>query len=570
MNTVAKTRNVDEVEVMGSAPPKGKYSAYEERFNVDLPDRTWPNRRVREAPVWCSVDLRDGNQSIPCPMNVERKIDFFKLLTSIGFKEIEIGYPAASFTEREFTRALIERDLIPDDVIPQVLIAAREDLIRETFACISGIRKAIVHIYTPTSIAQREQVFKMTTDQVIASAVHGTRVVRELADRAEIDVTFQFSPESFTGTEREFARDICNAVISEWNPRFDEKMIINLPSTVEHSMPNRFADMIEWMNRSLVRRGNVTLSVHPHNDRGTAIAAAEMALLAGAERVEGTLFGNGERAGNLDLVTMALNMYGQGIDPRLRFHNLPIIRDVYERCVGLRVPERHPYGGDLAVVAFSGTHQAAIRKGIEHRERQKSPVWDVPYIPVDFKDFGRSYTPIVVNSQSGKNGAAFILNREFGCRLPPEMETAFAREVQGWCDRNGVVMPPEKLWEVFESTFVKPRGHIVLKSFSATEVGDGTKASLDLKVGDDRVVRVQGIGNGPIDAATKALAGIGRKVSIKHYSGHSRGEGSDAEAVAYLQVERDGVMTFGVGIDQNTQTAGIHALIAGVNRLDVG
>jgi 2-isopropylmalate synthase len=570
MNTAAKIRIEDEADVVNSAPPLGKYSAYEDRFDVDLPDRTWPNRRIRKAPAWCSVDLRDGNQSIPSPMNVEQKINFFSLLTSIGFKEIEIGYPAASLAERQFTRALIERNLIPDDVTPQVLIAAREDLIRETFACLAGIRRAIIHIYTPTSVAQREQVFKMTTAQVIASAVHGTKVVRELADSSDIDVTFQFSPESFTGTEREFSRDICNAVIAVWNPRPDEKMIINLPSTVEHSMPNRYADLIEWMNRSLIRRENVTLSIHPHNDRGTAIAASEMALLAGAERVEGTLFGNGERAGNVDLVTMALNMYGQGLDPRLCFHNLPHIRDVYERCFGLRVPERHPYAGDLAVVAFSGAHQAAIRKGIEHRERLRSSSWDIPYIPVDFKDFGRSYTPIMVNAQSGKNGAAFILDREFGCRLPTQMESVFAHEVQAWCDAHGVVMPPGKLWEVFESTFVRPKGAIALKGFTATEVGDGTKASLELKIGDDRVVRVHGFGNGPIDAATKALKEIGRNVSIRHYSGHSRGEGSDAEAVAYLQVEWDGVATFGVGIDQNSQTASIQALIAGVNRLELG
>lgn len=570
MNLAAKIMRVDEATVMDSAPPRGKYTAYEDRFNVDLPDRTWPNQRILKAPVWCSVDLRDGNQSIPNPMNVEQKIIFFLLLTSIGFKEIEIGYPAASLAERQFTRALIEQKLIPDDVVPQVLIAAREDLIRETFECIKGIRRAIIHIYTPTSVAQREQVFRMSPDEVIASAIRGTQVVRELADKSDIDVTFQFSPESFTGTEREFSRDICNAVINEWNPRPDERMIINLPATVEHSMPNRFADLIEWMNRSLIRRDNVRLSIHPHNDRGTGIAASELAILAGADRVEGTLFGNGERAGNVDLVIMALNMYGQGIDPRLCFNDLPHVREVYEKCFGLRVPERHPYGGELAVVAFSGAHQAAIRKGIEHRERMKSRSWDIPYIPVDFKDFGRNYTPIMVNAQSGKNGAAFILGREFGCRMPPQMEPMFAHEVQAWCDEHGVVMPPEKLWEVFESAFVRPKEVFTLKSFTAREVGNQTKASLELAVEDGRMVTLHAVGNGPIDAATKALQGMGRTVLVKHFSEHSRGEGSDAEAVAYLQLERDGVTTFGVGIDENSQRASIYALIAGVNRLEAG
>lgn len=570
MSSAAKMMRVEEGAVIDSAPPRGKYVAYEDRFHVDLPDRTWPNQRIRKVPVWCSVDLRDGNQSIPSPMTVEQKITFFKLLTSIGFKEIEIGYPAASLAERQFTRALLEQGLIPDDVTPQVLIAAREDLIRETFECIKGMPRAIIHIYTPTSVAQREQVFKMTPEEVIASAVRATRVVRELVDMSDIDVTFQFSPESFTGTEREFSRDICNAVINEWNPRPDEKIIINLPSTVEHSMPNRFADLIEWMSRSLDRRENVTLSVHPHNDRGTGIASSELALLAGADRVEGTLFGNGERAGNVDLVILALNMYGQGIDPRLCFHDLPRVREVYESCFGLRVPERHPYAGDLAVVAFSGTHQAAIRKGIEHRERVGSTNWDIPYIPVDFKDFGRNYTPIMVNAQSGKNGAAFILDREFGCRMPPQMEPVFAQEVQAWCDAHGVVMPPEKLWEVFESAFVRPKETFALRSFTAREVGDQIRATLELMVEADRVVTIHGFGNGPIDATTKALHGIGRYVSVKHFSEHSRGEGSDAEAIAYLQLERDGVSTFGVGIDANIQMASIHALIAGVNRLETG
>lgn len=568
MNSTARKITPDEGSSTNSAPPAGKYKAYEERFDVALPDRTWPDKRITKPPTWCSVDLRDGNQSIPNPMSVEHKIAFFQELVAIGFKEIEIGYPAASTAERQFTRRLIEQHLIPDDVTPQVLIAAREDLIRDTFECIKGIPRVIIHIYIPTSITQREQVFKASPQEILSNAVEATRLVKELADASGIDITFQFSPESFTGTEREFSREICNAVIEAWNPVPGERVIINLPSTVEHSMPNTYADMIEWMNRAFTRRDNVTLSIHPHNDRGTATAAAELALLAGAERVEGTLFGNGERAGNLDIVTLALNMFGQGIDPKLSFKDLPRIRQAYERCVGMRVPERHPYGGDLSVVAFSGTHQNAIRKGIEHRERMKITAWDIPYIPVDFKDFGRSYTPIMVNAQSGKNGAAFVLEDEFGCRIPTQMEGPFAKLVQAWCDEHGVVMPPEKIWEVFESNFVKPRGSLTLAVYSTTHVGDHTKATLELIVDGAAGVIAEAMGNGPIDAATKALQGIGQAVTIKSFVEHSRGEGSDAEAVAYILVEREGVLTFGVGIDSNTERAGIKALIAGINRLE--
>lgn len=568
MNSTAKKIPAEEVAPSISAPPSGKYQPYEDRFEVGLPDRTWPNKRLTAPPTWCSVDLRDGNQSIPNPMSVEQKVEFFKELVAIGFKEIEIGYPAASLAERQFTRRLIEEDLIPHDVTPQVLIAAREDLIRNTFECIKGIPRVIVHIYTPTSITQRERVFKVSAQEVLESAVQSTKLIRALADASDIDVTFQFSPESFTGTEREFSRDICDAVVEAWNPAPGERVIINLPSTVEHSMPNTYADLIEWMDRSFTRRDNVTLSIHPHNDRGTATAAAELALLAGAERVEGTLFGNGERAGNLDLVTLALNMFGQGIDPKLSFRNLPRVREVYERCVGMRVPERHPYGGDLSVVAFSGTHQNAIRKGIEHREHMKITAWDIPYIPVDFRDFGRSYTPIMVNAQSGKNGAAFVLESAFGCRIPSQMEAPFAKLVQAWCDEHGVVMPAEKIWEVFESNFVSPLGSVALSSYSTTHVGDHTKATLDLTVHGERGVIAEATGNGPIDAATRALQCIGRPITVKSFVEHSRGEGSDAEAVAYIQVERDGTSTFGVGLDSNTERASIKALIAGVNRLE--
>jgi len=550
-----------------TAPPPGKYTAYEDRFDVDLSDRQWPNRRLTTAPIWCSVDLRDGNQSIPAPMNVEQKLEFFKLLVDIGFKEIEIGYPAASLVERQFTRALIEQRLIPDDVTPQVLIASREDLIKDTFPCLQGIPRAIVHIYTPTSIAQREQA-RLSKREVVENAVKATKLVRTLADRSEIDVQFEFSPESFTGTEREFAAEICNAVVAAWSPREGEKVIINLPSTVELSMPNVYADLIEWMDRHLEPRDNIILSLHNHNDRGTATAAAELALLAGADRVEGTLFGNGERAGNLDIVNLALNMYGQGIDPKLCFRDLPHIRDVYEKNIGLRVPERHPYGGDLSVVAFSGTHQAAIRKGLQHRKRTKTVAWDIPYIPVDFKDFGRSYTPIMVNSQSGKNGAAFVLDNEFGCRMPSQMEQPFARVVQEWCDKNGVVMPSQKLWDVFESNFVRPDGPFTLRRFSTKQVGDTIEAELDLSIEGGREVIVQGVGIGPIDAAIKAFREVGQDVNVKHFESHARGEGSETELVAYLQVESEGTSTFGVGIDKNSQSASILALVAAVNRLE--
>jgi 2-isopropylmalate synthase len=551
----------------GTAPAEGKYRPYHLSFETDLPDRSWPSRIIKAAPDWCSVDLRDGNQALPNPMTVAQKLIFFDLLKEIGFKQIEIGYPVASKAEFEFTRALIEEGRIPRDVVPQVLIAADPGLISRTFDAIVGGPQTIVHIYNSTSVVQRERVYKMSKDETIARAVRATAVVRQLADRADLPVILQYSPESFTGTEREFARDVCNAVIDEWIPSPDRKIIINLPSTVEMATPNVYADQIEWMSRSLHSRANVTLSVHPHNDRGTAIAAAELAQLAGAQRVEGTLFGNGERAGNVDLVVLALNLYSQGIDPMLDFRDLPRIQRAYEEITERPVPERHCYAGTLSTMAFSGTHQAAIRACLEGRTSEDP--WDVAYLPIDFKDIGREYIPIVINSQSGKNGVAYALRHNFGLEVPKKMEGEIMSLVQAWCDRTGTVIPPETILSLFNTEFVDVRTPILFTNFESSHVEvDGQRlvcASLMVQFKGMEHTLV-GHGNGPIDATVAALSVLDITFNVRDFKEHSLDEGSSAKAIAYVQVEMEGSTKYGVGVHTDSEEAAIRAVISGVNR----
>jgi len=556
-------------QISRTAPPPGKYIPYDKRYPFSLPDRKWPNNTISAAPQWCAVDLRDGNQALPRPMTVAEKIGFFEVLKRVGFKNIEIGYPAANPEEWEFTRRLIEEKMIPSHVVPQVLTMDRPDLIKKTFDSLKGVDRVILHIYRPTSIDQRELFFKMTKDQVMQAAVESTRLVRKLAAQASFDVQLQFSPESFTGTEMPFALDVCDAVVRAWDPGSHEKVIINLPATVELSRPNVYADQIEWVGRNLKRRDQVVISLHTHNDRGTAVAATELGLLAGADRVEGTLFGNGERTGNVDLLNLALNLFREGIDPEIDLSDIPWLVEQYETFTGMKVPPRHVLG-ELAFTAFSGGHQAAIAAGLAYQRTATDPLWRVPYMSVDPADLDLNYEAVRLNAQSGKHGAAFCLKEKFGCEVPRAMLADVGRLVKEWCDTHKKEIDPQTVWDLFESNYVKPPGSIALANYTLrSEAGEKVKAFLEVVINGGRSLTLTGVGNGPIDAATNALRDIGLAITVKSFHEHSRGEGSDAEAVAYLHVESEGRTTFGVGIDSNTESASIRALIAGVNRLEV-
>jgi 2-isopropylmalate synthase len=548
-----------------------KYRAYHEVFNVELPDRDWPNRTFTHAPIWCSVDLRDGNQALIQPMDVHKKILFFDLLVQLGFKEIEIGFPSASETEFRFNRELVERGKIPADVMPQVLVQAREHLIDRTFESLDGYKQAIVHLYNSTSELQRRVVFGLPPEKIREMAVTGTRLVKERAAKTSTKISFEYSPESFTGTEREIALDVCAAVIEEWQPTPEHKMIINLPATVEMSTPNVYADLIEWFSRNLPRRDAIVLSLHTHNDRGTGIAATELGLLAGGERVEGTLFGNGERTGNVDIITLALNLFTQGINPMLDLRNVPAIAEVYEECTGMAIHPRHPYAGELVFTAFSGSHQDAIRKGIHAHGHLQSPLWEVPYVPIDPLDIGREFDGIIrINSQSGKGGVAFVMEREFGCHLPKEMHPEFSRAVQRISDVGGTEIAPEQIWEIFAATYLRSASPFELVSFTPLPVEQGEdsfQALLTVKK-HGKLTEMHGWGNGPIDACRSALLRLGCKpFRIAHYSEHARSAGSDAEAVAFIQIETsEGVHCWGAAIHPNIELASIRAIISAVNR----
>lgn len=546
---------------------------------VSLPDRQWPNRTIERAPIWCSVDLRDGNQALAVPMSVREKLEFFKTLVEIGFKEIEFGFPSASDTEFRFARELIERNLIPDDVTIQCLVQCREHLIRRTFEAIQGARRAIVHFYNSTNPLQRRVTFGMTREQIKQIAVDGAKLVKELEPLSrDTEIVYQYSPESFSDTELDYALEICSAVIDVVQPTPDRKMIINLPDTVQYAMPNVHADQIEYMCRHLPRRDSLIVSLHTHNDRGTGVAATELALLAGADRVEGTLFGNGERTGNVDIVTVALNMYMHGIDPGLDFSNLPAIREVYERCTHMEVHPRHPYAGDLAYTAFSGSHQDAIKKGLDAMDKVKEAepdsahLWEVPYLPIDPEDIGRTYKAIIrINSQSGKGGVAYVMDREFGFTLPKAMHPEFGRVVTEQADNSGNELTSEEIRKIFFSEYVGNIEPLNLRSYEVVSQSDDHH-QIELKAqvlfnGEKKTVT--GRGNGPINALANAIKEAGwKEFRLLNYSQHALTSGSAAEAASYIQIERqtDKKQFWGVGVDANIELAGLKALVSAFNR----
>jgi 2-isopropylmalate synthase len=543
--------------------PADKYRPF---APIDIPDRTWPSRAITAPPTWCSVDLRDGNQALIEPMDPARKLRMFQHLVQIGFKEIEIGFPAASQTEFNFVRQLIEQDLIPDDVTVQVLTQARAELITRTFDSLKGARRAIVHVYNSTSTTQRRVVFKLDRAGIVDIAVKGAALIRELAaQRPETQWLFQYSPESFTGTELDFAVEICDAVTAEWQPTPQRKVILNLPATVEMATPNLYADQIEWFSRHVARRDSVIISVHPHNDRGTGVAAAELAMMAGAERVEGTLFGNGERTGNVDIVTLALNMYTQGVDPNLDFSDINAVARTAEFCNQLPIHPRHPYVGDLVFTAFSGSHQDAIKKGLAALD--KAGTWDVPYLPIDPSDVGRSYESVIrVNSQSGKGGVAYLLERDYQLVLPRRLQIEFSRVVQEAADTSGKELTSHELWALFEGEYLAPTGPIGYRSHQLSTSGDGAdRERITLQVQDEgTALALHGSGTGPIDAAVRAL---NLPIDVVGYHEHSCGSGSDAVAIAYVEISTGpGTVMFGVGRHSNIITASLLALVSGVNR----
>lgn len=542
---------------------------YKRFKTINFKERTWPNKEVTKAPIWCSVDLRDGNQALISPMTVDEKVEMFNLLTKLGFKEIEIGFPSASQIEFDFLRTLVNNNLIPDDVVVQVLTQARSHLIKRTFEALEGVKKAVVHIYNSTSILQRDVVFNMSKEEIKNIAVEGTKLVKEYVKEFSGEVILEYSPESFTGTEVEYALDVCEAVCDVWEASKDKKVIINLPSTVEMDTPNVFADQIEWMCTHFKDRERVIVSVHPHNDRGTGVAAAELALLAGADRVEGTLFGNGERTGNVDIVNIALNMYSQGVDPNLELNNIQEVIDVYERCCKIPVHIRHPYAGELVFTAFSGSHQDAINKGMAKYREREGQYWEVPYLPIDPSDLGREYEALVrINSQSGKGGIAFVMDRYFGYKMPKKMHKEFADVIQKISEERGEVAP-QVIMQKFEEEYLNREEPFKLIKCSVSEEDSNSNVTVRfLYKGVEK--EFTSVGNGPIDSLKKALIKSELiNTSILDYAEHSMGEGSEAKAAAYVNMKRidNGEETFGVGVDSNITTASMKAVFSAINRL---
>ena len=547
---------------------------------VSLPNRTWPNNHIEKAPTWCSVDLRDGNQALVTPMNLQEKLDFFKLLVDIGFKEIEVGFPSASETAYEILRALIDGHYIPDDVTIQVLVQAREHLIRKTFEAVRGAKNVIIHFYNSTSTLQRKVVFKKDMQGIIDIAVAGAKLVRELteADQSGTNFRYEYSPESFSGTEMDFAVDICHQVMETLGATKENPVILNLPNTVEMCTPNTYADQIEYFIRHLPNRDAAIISVHPHNDRGTGVACAELSMLAGADRVEGTLFGNGERTGNLDIVTVALNMYTQGVDPMLDFSHIDHIREIYERCTKMHVPERWPYAGKLAFTAFSGSHQDAINKGHEYMRESKSPYWEIPYLPIDPADVGREYEPIIrINSQSGKGGAAFIMDHNYGYHMPKAMHPEFGAVVQAECDKTGRELTANEVYELFHREFLnisEPYALSRAKFYEEAIAGSAANVTHFSGVLSVRgqFVQLESRGNGPIDAFFNALGQAGIEgYSFISYSEHAISMGSDSQAVAYIELRvPGGRRIFGVGTEHNINFASVKGILSAINRFESG
>ena len=523
---------------------------------------------IDKAPAWCSVDLRDGNQALVIPMSLEQKVEFFKLLVQIGFKEIEVGFPAASETEYTFLRTLIDRKLIPEDVTIQVLTQAREHIIRKTFEAVKGAPKAIVHVYNSTSVAQREQVFKKSKEEILKIAVEGAKLLKELAEQTEGNFQFEYSPESFTGTEPEYALEVCNAVIDVWQPTPDNKCIINLPVTVEHSMPHVYASQVEYMCKHMLRRENVIVSLHPHNDRGCGVADSEMGILAGADRIEGTLFGNGERTGNVDIVTLGMNMYSQGVDPKLDFSDMPHICEVYERCTGMTVGERSPYSGALVFAAFSGYHQDAIAKGMHWIEEKDPNRLTVPYLPIDPTDVGRNYDADVIriNSQSGKGGVGYILETKYGLNLPPKMREAMGYAAKGVSDHLHKELHPDEIFDLFKKTFenVGQPYSINEVHFQQTSEGITTKV---ISTFNGKTITTEAVGNGRLDAVSNALKkAYELKYSLEVYQEHALERSSSSKAIAYVGIKKpDGTMAWGAGVDPDIIRASIDALVTAIN-----
>lgn len=523
---------------------------------------------VDHAPIWCSVDLRDGNQALVIPMNLQQKIDFFKLLVKIGFKEIEVGFPAASETEYTFLRTLIEQDLIPDDVTIQVLTQAREHIIKKTFEAVKGAKNVIVHVYNSTSLAQREQVFKKSKEEILKIAVDGAKLLKELTEEANENYRFEYSPESFTGTEPEYALEVCNAVLDVWQPTADRKAVINLPVTVQHSMPHVYASQIEYMSKNLRYRENVVLSLHPHNDRGCGVADSEMGLLAGADRIEGTLFGNGERTGNVDIVTLALNMYSQGVDPELDFSDMTEICEKYESFTGMKISERSPYSGSLVFAAFSGSHQDAIAKGMHWLEEKKPEHWTVPYLPIDPKDVGRNYDADVIriNSQSGKGGVGYILETKFGLNLPPKMREAMGYTAKAVSDHTQKELLPEEIFELFKKTFENVKAPLDIQEvhFQQRDGGIVTQVTSSF---NGRVITTEASGNGRLNAVSNALKkAYDFQYDLVTYQEHALEQSSSSKAIAYVGIRKpDGSLAWGAGVDPDIIRASIDALVTAIN-----
>ena len=545
---------------------------YKPFSSVELRDRTWPDKKITKAPIWCSVDLRDGNQALIEPMGHEKKVKMFELLCSLGFKEIEIGFPAASQTDYDFVRYLIEEKKIPNDVTIQVLTQSRQHIIEKTFESLIGIDKAIVHFYNSTSALQRKVVFDDDEEGIKKIAIDGALLIKELSKKYnKTNWRFEYSPESFTGTEVDFAAEVCNEVVNILKPCSDEKIIINLPATVEMSSPNVYGDQIEWMIRNLDNREDVIVSLHPHNDRGTAVGAAEIGVMAGADRVEGTLFGNGERTGNVDIVTLALNLLTQGVDPELELNNINhVIREV-EYCNQLPVHPRHPYAGDLVFTAFSGSHQDAIKKGLSAISQSNNPHWEVPYLPIDPSDLGRTYEAVVrINSQSGKGGIAYILEKDHGVSLPRRLQISLSTKIQKVADETGKELLSHEIWDIFDKNFIQGPNKAELISFELnTSDGENDSIKVEVELNQNKL-EFSGSGNGPIDAMIQGInEKMGLNLSVTDYHQHSLGTGSDAKAVAYIEVSDGNKTRWGVGIDENTIRASLRAIMIGFDKISI-
>jgi 2-isopropylmalate synthase len=546
-----------------------KYKRY---IPLTLDERKWPSNIIQDSPVWCSVDLRDGNQALIDPMTIDQKLELFNLLVEIGFKEIEVGFPAAADVEFNFLRRLVNENLIPGDVSIQVLTQAREHLIKKTFESLEGVKKPIIHLYNSTSTLQRKVVFSKSEQEIIDLAVEGVSLIKSLSSSHDGQVRLEYSPESYSGTEPDFAVKICEAVMDCWSPTLDNSIILNLPATVEMTSPNYYADQVEYFVTNLKNRDKAIISLHTHNDRGTGVAATEMGLLAGGQRVEGTLFGNGERTGNVDIVTLALNMFTQGINPQLNFHDINKVAEIYERTTGMLIHQRHPYVGELVYTAFSGSHQDAINKGIQSLKDNPQPTWSVPYLPIDPSDLGRTYDSIIrINSQSGKGGVAYLMENEFGYKMPKTMHPEFARIIQQFAESTGSEISPSQIYEQFQREYLSKDGKLQLVKFKSQTQDDDATVICELSYTFEGLNKeLTSAGNGPVDACKAALTEAGQfNGTIQNYASHSLSIGSDSQAVTYIQVSYQSYSAYGVGVHSNTQISSIKALFSAINRLNI-